>query len=103
MAGVKQADGAWWLYVLECRGGVLYTGIARDVDARYKAHAAGKGAKFTRMNPPLRILGRAELASRGLALKAEHAYKQLPRDGKLRWCRAGLTQFVAGWNRDIAR
>lgn len=98
MAGVKKTtrDGGWWLYVLECRGGVLYTGIAKDVDARFKAHAAGRGAKFTRMNPPLGILGRAELASRSLALQAEYAYKQLPREAKLRWCAAGLERFAAG-------
>ena len=45
--------GTWWLYVLECHRGVLYTGIAKDVDARFAAHLSGTGAKFTRLNPPL--------------------------------------------------
>ena len=44
----------WWLYVLECRGGVLYTGIAKDVDARFEVHVKGAGAIFTRLNPPVR-------------------------------------------------
>ena len=73
----------WWLYVLECRGGVLYTGIAKDVDARFAAHVKGTGAKFTRMKKPLRILARVEMASRGEALRAEHALKKLPRAEKL--------------------
>jgi putative endonuclease len=86
---------AWWLYVLECQGGVLYTGIAKDVDARFEAHVEGRGAIFTRLNRPIRILGRATLASRGEALRAEYAFKQLARADKLRWCASGLETFLA--------
>jgi putative endonuclease len=78
--------GTWWLYVLECRGGVLYTGVAKDVDARFDAHVRGKGAIFTRMNRPVRILARALMATRGEALRAEYALKQMSRAEKLRWC-----------------
>jgi putative endonuclease len=74
----------WFLYVLECRGGVLYTGIAKDVDARFAAHLNGAGAKFTRRNPPLRILARLQMATRSEALRAEYAFKQLSRADKLR-------------------
>ena len=84
----------WWLYVLECRGGVLYTGIARDVDARFAAHRNGTGAIFTRLNRPLRILAKATLATRGDALRAEYAFKQASRADKLQWCAAGLESFV---------
>lgn len=86
---------SWWLYVLECRGGVLYTGIARDVDTRFAAHLRGEGAMYTRLNRPVRILGRAPLATRGAALRAEHALKQLSREAKLGWCALGLQAFVA--------
>jgi putative endonuclease len=41
--------------VLECRDGALYTGISNDVARRYAAHLAGKGARYTRINPPQRI------------------------------------------------
>ncbi len=84
----------WWLYVLECRGGVLYTGIAKDVDARFASHLKGSGAKFTRRNRPLRILSRALLATKGQALRAELALKKLKRADKLHWCAAGLERFV---------
>src|SRR5690606_34591935 len=47
---------SWYLYILECAGGRLYTGITVDVEARYRAHAQGRGAKFTRSFPPSRIL-----------------------------------------------
>lgn len=85
----------WWLYVLECRGGILYTGIARDVDARFAAHVKGTGARFTRLNRPLRILAKALMPTRSAALRAEYAFKQASRAAKLRWCATGLERFVA--------
>lgn len=84
----------WWLYVLECESGVLYTGIAKDVKARFAAHLNGKGAKFTRANRPVAILAKASLPTRGQALRAEYALKQLPRAEKLKKCAAGLRAFV---------
>lgn len=72
---------AWYLYILECAGGRLYTGITVDVEARYKAHACGRGAKFTRSYPPNRILLVQTYADRSQASKAEHAVKKLsPQD-----------------------
>ena len=91
----------WWLYVLECRSGVLYTGIAKDVKARFAAHLSGKGAKFTRANRPVAILAKASLRTRGQALRAEYALKQLPRADKLKWCAAGLRAFVARQGRPL--
>jgi putative endonuclease len=84
----------WWLYVLECQGGVLYTGIAKDVETRFEAHLKGAGAIYTRLNPPVRILGKAALATRGEALRAEFALKKMNRAQKVRWCARGLAAFV---------
>ena len=89
----------WWLYVLECRGGVLYTGIAKDVDTRFEAHRNGGGAMFTRLNRPVKILGRALLATKGQALRAEFALKKLSRADKLRWCAKGLDNFMSSRER----
>lgn len=91
---MKPPGATWWLYVLECHSGVLYTGIAKDVDARFEAHVNGTGAMFTKLNRPVRILGKASLATMGAALRAEHALKQLTRTDKLRWCAEGLDAFV---------
>jgi putative endonuclease len=91
---VKVAAATWWLYVLECHSGVLYTGIAKDVDVRFEAHLNGTGAMFTRLNRPVRVLGKASLTTKGAALRAEHAFKQLSRADKLRWCAVGLGMFV---------
>ena len=85
----------WWLYVLECRGGVLYTGIAKDVESRFAAHLKGSGAKFTRLNKPVRILASVAIPTRGQALRAEYALKQMSRAEKLQWCERGLERFLA--------
>jgi putative endonuclease len=75
------------VYLLACADGRTYAGIAIDVHARFRVHQAGKGAKFTRANRPLAILGMRCFASRSDALKAEHSLKQLPQSRKLAWAR----------------
>ncbi|PKQ08642.1 MAG: hypothetical protein CVT73_06405 [Alphaproteobacteria bacterium HGW-Alphaproteobacteria-12] len=72
----------WILYILECAGGRLYTGITLDLEARYKAHASGRGARFTRSYPPERIVFTRRFVNRSEALKAEHAIKKMPAAGK---------------------
>ena len=68
---------AWYVYLLECRDGSIYTGIATDVERRYAEHAAGKGARYTRSRPPLRLLARFQYPDRSTASRAEYAIKQL--------------------------
>lgn len=84
----------WWLYLLACRDGRTYAGIATDVDARFAAHCSGKGAKFTRSNPPVRVLGARAFASKSEALKAEAALKRLDRAAKLAWARQSAPRAV---------
>ena len=77
----------WWLYLLVCRDGRTYAGIATDVAGRFAAHSRGKGAKFTRSNPPVRVLAAQVFASKSEALKAEAALKKLDRTKRLAWAR----------------
>jgi putative endonuclease len=84
---VQSDPKTWWLYLLACRGGRTYAGIALDVDARFLLHREGKGAKFTRANPPRKILAAQSFPNRSEALKAEYALKQLDRAAKLSWAR----------------
>jgi putative endonuclease len=67
----------WYVYLLECRDGSLYTGIATDVERRYAEHVAGKGARYTRSHPPARLLARFPCPDRSTASRAEYAIKQL--------------------------
>ncbi|MEO8779661.1 MAG: GIY-YIG nuclease family protein [Rhodanobacter sp.] len=78
MSDTPAAD-AWAVYLIECVDGRVYTGIARDPEQRYAKHLAGKGARFTRSNPPRRLLGYVWVAGHGTALRLEIAWKQLPR------------------------
>lgn len=73
----------WYLYILRCGDGTLYTGITNDISARLKAHASGKGAKYTRGRGPLELVYQEEQDSYSAALKREHQVKQLTRTQKL--------------------
>jgi putative endonuclease len=75
---------SWFLYVVECADGSLYTGIAVDPQARYEAHAAGKGARYTRSHPPVKLLMVVPYPDRSSASKAEYQFKQLPAAEKRR-------------------
>ena len=68
----------WFVYLLECADGSIYTGIARDVAARFAVHASGKGARYTRSHPPTRVLAAFEFADKSAASKAEYRIRRLP-------------------------
>jgi putative endonuclease len=70
-------ERSWFLYLIECADGALYTGIALDPAARYAQHRAGKGAKYTRANRPVRLIGVIPYPDRSTATRAELAFKKL--------------------------
>jgi putative endonuclease len=74
----------WFVYLVRCRDGSLYCGIARDVAARIAQHDAGKGARYTRGRGPLALVAKRRCMSKGDALRLELAVKALPRDEKER-------------------
>ncbi len=80
---------AWFVYLIECVDGSIYTGIAVEVAKRYAKHAAGKGARYTRSHPPARLLGSFECADRSSASKAEYRVRHLSPEIKRELCRSG--------------
>jgi putative endonuclease len=68
---------AWFLYLLECSDGSVYTGIAIDVQARFDKHLSGAGARYTRSRKPVQVLASFELADRSSASRAEYWVKRL--------------------------
>ena len=74
----------WYVYMLACADGSLYTGIATDVDKRFAAHKSGRGAKYTRSHPPLAVVYREACGDKSAALRREAAIKKLPRAEKLK-------------------
>lgn len=75
----------WFLYLIECQDGSLYTGITVDVAARYAAHLAGTGARYTRSHPPARLLGWEPHPDRASASRAEYRIKKLSATEKRRY------------------
>ncbi|WP_437578583.1 GIY-YIG nuclease family protein [Sorangium sp. So ce887] len=73
---------AWHVYILRCGDGSLYTGIARDVEARFAQHAAGRGARYTRGRGPLAVVHVETAAGKGEALRREAAIRRMGRAGK---------------------
>ncbi|WP_293235061.1 GIY-YIG nuclease family protein [Paludibacterium sp.] len=86
MASDQTARRPWYMYVIACRGGSLYTGISTDVARRYAAHSAGRGARYTKSHPPEKLLLTVEFADRSQALQAEYAFKQLSAVEKRTFC-----------------
>ena len=74
----------WYLYVVRCRDGTLYTGISTDVDRRLAEHLSGGdvGSKYLKGRAPLTLLFQKRLGSRSLALKVESRIKRLSREKK---------------------
>jgi len=77
----------WYLYLLECRRGT-YIGITNNLAKRYNAHCDGKGARYTRANPPLALLGAQPFADRAAASRAEYQLKQKSPAQKRQWAAA---------------
>ncbi|GIV85907.1 MAG: GIY-YIG nuclease family protein [Candidatus Roseilinea sp.] len=71
------------VYILRCADGSLYTGIAKDADARLKAHQAGHGGRYTRARRPVALVWRRQVATWREAMQFECAIKRLPRAKKL--------------------
>ena len=75
-------EGNWYLYILCCGDGTLYTGITTDVEKRLAVHRAGKGAKYTRGRGPLELVYQEELPDHSAALKREYEVKSMSRQDK---------------------
>ena len=73
----------WWVYIVECNDGTLYTGTSIDVNKRILTHNKGKGAKYTRTRKPVVLVASFEFEDRSKACKEEYRIKQLSRQEKL--------------------
>jgi putative endonuclease len=87
-AAMAATTKPWFVYLIECADRSIYTGIAVDVAARFAAHAAGKGARYTRAHPPVRLLASIEHPDRAAAAREEYRIKQLSPAAKRRFALA---------------
>ena len=73
----------WFLYILKCSDGTLYTGVTTDIDRRLNEHnTSPKGAKYTKARRPVRLVYWTGFKDRSTAQKAEYRFKQLTREQK---------------------
>ena len=73
----------YYVYLLRCGDGTLYTGYTNDLKCRLAAHNAGRGAKYTRGRRPVELVYWESFSNKSSALRREYAIKQLPRRQKL--------------------
>jgi predicted GIY-YIG superfamily endonuclease len=79
----KLAGDPWFVYLLRCADGSLYTGITNDLDRRCRQHNAGTASRYTRSRRPTRLVYQEAQPSRSAALKREAAIKALSRRDKM--------------------
>ncbi len=86
---------AWWyVYMVRCEDGTLYTGATNDLQKRLAAHNTGRGARYTRSRRPVSLVYSRRVRDRSRALSAEARLKQLSRVEK---------QSLIAKNRPLAR
>ncbi len=72
----------WYVYMLRCACGSLYTSITTDVNRRCEQHDAGTASRYTRSRRPVALVYQEAYPSRSLALKREAAIKAMSRQQK---------------------
>jgi len=74
---------SWFVYMLRCSNGCLYTGIATDVQKRLKVHNSGKGSSYVRAHRPAKLIAFTVADNRSAASKLEYSVKSLSRGQKV--------------------
>lgn len=80
---MSQAGEGYFIYMLECADGSLYTGWTTDPERRLKEHNAGRGALYTRWRRPVELKYLEEAPDRSAAQRRENTIKKMPRQKKL--------------------
>ena len=79
----KRGVEVWFVYILRCADGTLYTGITKDLARRTQQHNAGTASRYTRSRRPVKLVYQEPQRGQSLALKREAAIKKLTRRQKL--------------------
>jgi len=91
---MAKSHPSWWVYILRCIDGKLYTGITTDRTRRLRQHNAGTASKFTRCRRPVKMIYHKLRRSHGAALKLEAAIKALTRAAKEKLIAAAESKSV---------
>ena len=88
----EPTNKAWFLYLVRCADGSLYTGITNDVARRLKQHNAGTASHYTCSRLPVALIYQELQASRSVALKRELTVKAMSRKAKESLTRGTITR-----------
>jgi putative endonuclease len=72
-----------WVYLLECLDGSIYTGITNNLERRFRQHATGIGANYTKKHGARRLIYTEPHSTRGDALKREREIKTWDHESKI--------------------
>lgn len=84
----------YYVYVIRCEDGSFYTGYSEDVENRFEQHIKGKGARYTKMHMPLKVVYVEEFNSRGEAMRRELEIKSLSHDQKMQLVSETITVCI---------
>jgi predicted GIY-YIG superfamily endonuclease len=84
---IKKKSGGWFLYLVKCSDGTLYTGITNDLERRLDQHNDGKASRYTRSRVPVTLLYKEVCRNKSSALKKEFRMKSLSRKEKEQYIR----------------
>lgn len=79
---MNHTSASWFVYMVRCSDGTLYTGATTDVKRRVLAHNTGRGARYTRSRLPVSLVYLEEAQDRSDALRREAAIKRFHRPDK---------------------
>lgn len=80
--GNRSLKESWFLYILRCNDGSLYTGIAKELERRFKMHNDGKASRYTRIRRPVKLVYHEVCSSRAQALVRECEIKEFSKKKK---------------------
>lgn len=83
----------FYIYMVRCKDGTLYTGFTNDVEARIRTHNEGKGARYTRGRLPVALAYTESYTDKSSALRREYEIKQYPRQKK--------EQLIENWKNNL--
>lgn len=86
----------WYLYILLCKDGSLYTGISNNLEKRFSEHKNGRGGRYTRSHKPIKLVYQEKLPTQSAALKRESEIKSWNKKRKLELCQQGKNGSCAG-------
>lgn len=93
MESLTKSSDRFFIYIIRCNDGTLYTGYTKDVPRRVKQHNSGIASKYTRTRRPVKLVYAEEHPDASSALKREYAIKQLTKEQKTALILEGRKRF----------